>query len=209
MDTIVFTEEMGGLEGWLNFRLGKWSGSKGRDIIGAKGQRKIGSYQLVAESICGSAALADEEDPMLRGSRLEKESIARFSKETKKKVDGRLIVWVRKDDPRMIYSTDAVVGKTGLVETKSLSAARHIEAKITGKIPKEHETQVIHAFVVNDKLTTIYFCFYDPRFPAPLDFFYFALTRKEYKEEIAAYMSFEREELKWVRDTVNSLTLPQ
>jgi len=207
MKTIKFTEENGGKEAWLNFRLGKWSGSKGKDIMSSRGGRKLGSYQLVAESILGSAALAEEEDPMARGTRLEPESIARFRAETGKKVDDSLIVWVREDDGRMMYSPDGVISLTAAVETKSLSSARHLEAKITGKIPKDYEPQAIQAFVVNDKLKTLFFVFYDPRFPKGLDFFYFELTRKQFAKEIAEFLAFERAELQWVRDTVNALTL--
>lgn len=208
MKTLKFTEENGGKEAWLNARLGKITGSKLQGIISARGGRKIGSYQLVVESIQGSAALAEEEDPMLRGQRLEPVALARFAKETGKKVDGSLLMWVSDEDGRIASSPDGVIGKTAAVEVKCLSSAKHIEAKLTASIPSDYKWQVAQYFIVNPKLKTLFFVFYDDRFPAPLDFFYFPLTRKDYAEEIKAWTDYEREELKWVRDTVNSLTLP-
>lgn len=210
MKTLKFTAENGGKEAWLNERLGKITGSKLKDIISTRG-RKIGSYQLVAESILGSAALAEEFTPMeamARGQELEPVALERFRKEAKKKVDGSLLMWISDEDGRIAASPDGVIGKTAAVEVKCLSSAKHIEARLTGNVPDEYKWQVAQYFIVNKQLKTLFFVFYDDRFPAPLDFFYLTLTRKDYKEEIEAWAEYEREELKWVRDSVNSLTLP-
>lgn len=175
--------------------------------MSAKGARKIGSYQLVAESILGSAALAEEENQMERGTRLEPEAIERFRKETGKKVDASLLLWMREDDERIASSPDGQIGKTAAVEAKCLSAARHVEAKLTGKIPKDYEPQARQYFVVNEKLKTLYFVFFDPRFPTGLDFFYIELHRKDIQAEIDELIEYQRAEIKWVREQVNRLTL--
>lgn len=208
MKTLKFTEENGGKEAWLNARLGKITGSKLRDIIATRGGRKLGSYQLVVESIQGSAALAEEEDPMARGQRLEPVALERFRKETGKKVDGSLLMWISDTDSRIAASPDGVIGAKEAVEIKCLSSAKHIQAKIEDAVPADYKWQIAQYFIVNPKLTKLYFGMYDDRFPAPLDFFYFTLTRKDYAKEIAEWMEYEQGELKWVRDTVNSLTLP-
>lgn len=207
MKTIRYTEEDGGREAWLNARLGKITGSKLKEIYSAKGGRKIGSYELIAESILGSAALAEDEDPMNRGTRLEPEAIERFRKETGKKVDDSLLMWIHDEDSRIASSPDGVIGKTAAVEAKCLSSARHVEGLITKKIPKDYEPQAKQYFVVNEKLKTLYFVFYDPRFPAPLDFFFIEMHRKDIQEDIDMLLAYEKEELKWVRDQVNRLTL--
>lgn len=211
MKVLRFTER----EGWLNGRLGSITGSKWADIRTSK-ERKVGSYRLIVESILGSAALAEEDQmtpiqAMERGSTLEKESVARFVEETgiKAKHCPDDMIWVSDVDSRIRYSPDAVIGNTmtKVVESKSLSAANHIKAKITGRIPAEYRPQAVHAFVVNEKLRTLYFCFYDPRWPKGLDFFYIELDRKDIKDEIEEALAFQLGELKWVRDTVNALTL--
>lgn len=198
-------------EGWLNARLGKSTGSRAKDMLpGRDGGVKKGWYELVAESLVGAAALVDEENAMDRGNRLEPEAIARFVEETGKKVDTSLLMWVREDDERIAISPDGVIGKTAAVEAKCLNAASHIEARITGKIPKNtagYDEQATQYFVVNDKLKVLYFIFYDPRFPKGLDFFHIEIKRKDGKEQIEAQLEAQRNALKWVRDTVNKLTM--
>lgn len=198
-------------EPWLNARLGKATGSRAKDILpGRNGETKKGRWELVAERLIGSAALNDDENPMARGNRLESEALERFRKETGKKVDSSLLMWLRDDDESIALSPDGVIGKTAAVEVKCLNAASHIEARVTGKIPKNtagYDEQAIQYFVVNESLKKLYFVFYDPRFPAGLDFFYLTLTRKEKQEQIASQLAEIRDALKWVRDTVNNLTL--
>lgn len=198
-------------EEWMNWRLGKITGSRLKDVLpGRNGEIKKGRWEMVAERLIGSAALAEDEKPMDRGTRLEPEALERFAKETGKKLDTSLLAWAREDDESIALSPDATAGKTEAVEAKCLNAASHIEARVTNKIPKNtagYEEQADQYFCVNDKLKTLYFVFYDPRFPSGLDFFYLTIHRKDREEQIASYLSEQREALKWVRDTVNKLTL--
>lgn len=198
-------------EEWMNWRLGKITGSRLKDILpGRNGEVKKGRWEMVAERLIGSAALAEDEKPMDRGTRLEPEALERFAKETGKKLDTSLISWAREDDESIAISPDAVIGNKEAVEVKCLNAASHIEARVTNRIPKNtagYEEQADQYFCVNDKLKTLYFVFYDPRFPSGLDFFYLTIHRKDREEQIASYLSEQREALKWVRDTVNKLTL--
>ncbi len=210
MKIIKFTDEVGGKEAWMNWRLGKITGSRLKDIISIKGPRKTTSYALVAESFIGSAALAEDEErgenPMDRGTRLEKDAIERFRHETGKKVDDTLIGWERNDDGRIAISPDGVIGKTGAVEVKCLSAARHIEAIITKKIPKDYEYQALQYLIVNEGLKSLFFVMYDPRFPKGLDYYCIEIKRKDKKAEIEQYLQYQRDELKWVRTTIAELT---
>ena len=205
------TYSFGSREEWLNFKSGKISGSRLNAALPDRyGKPKKMFWQLVAERLIGSAAINDDEAAMDRGNRLEPEAIERFKQETKKKVDNSLLAWVRDDDESIMLSPDGVIGKTEAVEVKCLNAASHAEALVTRQIPKNtagYEEQAVQYFVVNDKLKTLYFVFYDPRFPSGLDFFYLTITRKDVQEDVDSYLAQERQILKEVRDIVNRLTM--
>lgn len=196
------------LEAWKLWRLTRITGSRLKNIVSTKG-RKIESYALVAESWIGSTALAEEEEnPELafqRGQRLEPEAMDRFRKETGKKVDSSLIGLERDDDSRIAISPDGMIGVLEAVEVKCLAAKRHIESFITRNIPAEYRYQMAQYFVVNEKLRKLHFVFYHPLFPRGLDYFAIEISRKDIKAEIAQYLQYEREELKWVREQVNEL----
>lgn len=195
---------------WLKGRIGKVTGSKLKDIVVKRGTgKKIGSYQLIADRL---GIPADDEKPMDRGHRLEKEAIAQFAKDSGKKVDDSLVMFVRDDNESIAYSPDAFVvpakkdGKiTEVVETKCLGSARHIEALITQEIPSEFEFQKLQAFIVNDDLQTLYFCFYDPRLIAK-PFFYITVTREQVADDIELYRGYQENELVWVNEWVNKLS---
>ena len=123
---------------------------------------------------------------MDRGTRLEEEALERFAKETGKKVDSSLIMWVSEENESMAISPDGVVGKTEAVEIKCLNSAGHIEAYLTQKLPSEYQMQIYQYFIINEKLKTLYFAFYDPRLTAK-DFFYITIKREEVEEEVKKY----------------------
>lgn len=199
-------------EPWLVARLGKATGSIAKELTGASRSEgvKPAIYRLAAESLIGSAALAEEENPMLRGLRLEPVAIARFEKETGKKVDAGLMLWERDDDSRIAVSPDGMIGKTAAIEIKCLSSAKHVEAMVTQYIPKNtagYEEQALQYFVVNEKLTKLYYGFYDDRFPSPLDFFYLTFTRKEMQSQIDNLYLAECAAVAKVREIVNRISL--
>lgn len=189
---------------WLKGRIGRVTGAKLKDIVSKRGTgKKIGSYQLIADRL---GIPADEEKPIDRGHRLEKEAIAYFVKETGKKVDDSLVLWCRDDNENIAYSPDgSVIGEEATVEVKCLGSARHIEALITNEIPSEFEFQKLQSFIVNDTQEVLYFCFYDPRLIAR-PFFYITVTRAQVAEDIAKYKAYQEEELVWVNDWVNKLS---
>lgn len=204
MKILKFSE----IEAWKLWRLTRITGSRLKDIVSTKG-RKVESYALIAESWIGSAALAEEEEsPELafeRGHRLEPEAMDRFRQETGKKVDSSLIGLEREDDSRIAISPDGMIGLLEAVEVKCLYAKRHIEAFITRKIPAEYRYQMLQYFIVGDKLRKLHFVFYHPLFPKGLDYFTIEISRKDIKADIAEYLEYERNELKWVREQVEDL----
>lgn len=199
MQTLKFEDK----ESWLAARRGKITGSRLKDIVMKRGTgKKIGFYELIAERL---GIPADDESPMERGSRLEPEAIARFEKETGKKVNTDLVIWTRDDEESIALSPDGFIGKTEAVECKCLSSAKHIEAYLTQEIPSDYEFQVFQYFIVNDKLKTLYFCFYDPRILVK-DFFYIEVKRADIEADIKDYLEYQRNVLKEVEEAVNKLT---
>lgn len=190
-------------EEWLEARRGKITGSRLKDIIVKRGTgQKLGFYELIAERI---ATAPDEENPMDRGTRLEEEAIARFSKETGKKVDTSLVIWTRDDNESIAISPDGFIGKTVAVEVKCLSSALHIKAWLTQQIPDEYEMQALQYFIVNDSLKTLHMVFYDPRIPAK-DYFVITINRKDVEEKIKEYLEYEKKILEEVNQIVINLT---
>ena len=187
-------------EEWLDARLGRVTGTRLKDLV-SKGKVKTGFYEIIAERI---AIPADEENHMDRGLRLEDDALQRFAKESGKKVENELVIWAREDDPNIAISPDGTIGETEAVECKCLSSARHIEAWLTKEVPSEYEMQAFQYFIVNDKLQTLYFCFYDPRMPK--DFFYLTIKRSEIQEQVGMYLALEREALAKIAQIEQELT---
>ena len=172
--------------------------------------KKKAFWELVAERL---AIEPDEEKPMERGTRLEPEALARFEKETGKKVNTDLVIFSRDDNESIYISPDGSIepkGKskkiTESVESKSLSSASHIEAYVTKKIPSEYHHQKLQYFIANDDNQKLYWLFYDPRFiKKELQFFYLEVDRKDVQEEVTMFLDYQRELLKEVDEIVLSL----
>ena len=190
-------------EQWLAARRGKITGTRLKDIVVKRGNgKKLAFYELIAERI---AIIPDDENPMDRGTRLEGEAIERFAKETGKKVNTDLVMWLRDDNESIAVSPDGSIGKTEAVEVKCLGSARHIEAWLTQEVPSDYEMQVYQYFILNDALKTLHLVFYDPRIPAK-DYFVIEVSRKDIQEKVDEYLEYERKILEEVNEIVNKLT---
>jgi hypothetical protein len=180
--------------------------------------KKIGYYELIAERL---GVPADGEFPMERGSRLEKDAIELFRKETGKDVDDTLVMWERADQPAIAVSPDAFIKPANgakvaeAIEVKCLKSALHLKAYIENQIPDEYWDQAMQYFVVNDDLETLHFILYDPRFDmfngnanrkVVLDFLVFEIHRKDVSEEVARRLEIQRFILSGVTEFVNALT---
>lgn len=192
------------LEEWLAGRMGRLTGTRLGKVVVKRGTgKKIGFYELVAERMAIPTVIG--EDAMERGQMLQGEALDRFEKETGKKVDRTLCLWMRDDNDNIAISPDGSVGKKEAVEVKCLSSARHIEAVVTGKIPDDYWFQVLQYFIVNDGLKKLYVVFYDPRI-LKKDYYVIEVTRDEVAEEVAEYLEYERATLLEVNDIVAQLT---
>jgi predicted phage-related endonuclease len=189
---------------WLEARRGKITGSRLGDVYSPKGVKKIGFYEVIAERL----GISDDgsETPMDRGTRLEGEALDAYEKETGRRLDRSKVLWMRQDNEAIAISPDAsVIGERLAVETKCLSSARHIEAVITGKIPKDYEYQRLQYFIVNDELEALDFVFYDPRlYAAPLKII--TTTRAEVQDQITAILAYQRDTLTEIDAIVNELS---
>lgn len=189
-------------EDWLKARLGRITGTRLKDLIVKRGTtKKMGYYELIAERV---ALPASEENVMERGIRLEDEAIARFEKETSKKVNKDLVIWQREDNENIAISPDGYIGKTEAVEVKCLSSANHIKALLTKVVPSDYKYQVLQYFIVNDGLKNLYLVFYDPRMPK--DFFWLIVKRNDLEKEITECLEIEVQVLNEVRKIEGELT---
>lgn len=142
---------------------------------------------------------------MDRGHRLEEEALQRFEKETGKKVDGSLVMWVREDNEAIAISPDGVISETEAIEVKCLASARHIEAMLMNEVPKEYEDQIYQYFIVNEKLEIMYMVFYDPRLSVK-DFFFLTIKRESVAEKVVEYLEYQRKILEEVNNIVSKIS---
>lgn len=200
MKTAIFETR----EEWEAARRGKITGSRLGDMtLKRSKEKKIGFYELIAERL---GIPSDGEDAMQRGTRIEPEAILMFEQETGNKVDTRKKIWMRDDNESIAISPDGDFNdEREAVEAKCLASSRHIEALLTGKIPKDYEYQCIQYFVVNDKLEKLHFAFYDPRLLAK-PFFIITIERHELQKEILEAIALERDILTEVTEIVNRLS---
>jgi len=191
-------------EDWMEARRGKITGSRLKGIVVKRGtNEKIGYYELIAEKI---AEPADDESPMERGHRLEEEAVDKFTEQTGIEVDTSLVIWQREDNECIAISPDGAIGDTGAVEVKCLSSARHVEAYITKKIPKDYIEQTQQYFIVNDKLETLHFVMYDPRMPKKLELILFELKREDMEDVIKELHEYQTTKLEEINKIVSELT---
>ncbi len=198
-------------QAWLDARRGKITGTKLDGLIPKRGGGyKIGFYELIAERV---AIPAGDESAMDRGHDREGDAMEMFAKETGKVVDPSLVIWQRDDNEDIAISPDGTIGKTEAAEVKCLSSARHVEAWLkkfyqklpdVEAIPDDYKYQVLQYFIVNDKLQTLYFIFFDDRMPK--QFFYLTINRTDVwetikdiditmQDKVNEYLALEREKL--------------
>lgn len=205
-------------EGWLNGRLGNVGGSSLKEVVNLRdGKTKSAVWKIAAESIVGSAAIAEGDlsssQVMARGHELEPVAIKLFEKATGKKArTNGIVIWSRGDDKRITVSPDAPLGKgmTEALEVKCLLSPKHLEAAYKQAIPDNtagYEEQKLQYFIANPKLKKLYWAFYHPDFPAGLDFFYLTFTREELADDIEKYLDLERDVTARIREIVNAVTL--
>ncbi len=195
------TEKFDDKEEWLDARRGRITGTRAGSLVSKRDKKPLkGFYEIIAERV---AIPYNGENVMSRGIRLEEEAIGRFTKETGKKVNTDLVIWSRDDNQNIAISPDGFIGKTEAVEVKCLNSASHLEAWLKQEVPAEYEFQVLQYFIVNDKIKTLYFIFYDPRMPR--DLFWLTIQRESVQVLVDEYLEIERSALAQMEEIENKL----
>ncbi len=187
---------------WFEFRRGKITGSKLKDIIVKRGNsKKIGFYQLVADKL---GAVDDDEDDRQRGHDLEAEAVAKFEEQTglKTSADG---MWLSSESDDIAISPDRVVSKSEALEVKCPKAARHIQTVIENVIPDEYLDQVMQYFIVNKRLKQVHYVSYCPKV-IQRPYHLIAVEREPYEEKIEQYREYQLQVIKEVNAIVEQWT---
>lgn len=193
-------------EDWFEFRRGKISGSKLKDLVVKRGNgKKMGFYQLLADRL---EDVADYEDPRDRGHRLEEDGLTAFEDKYSLAVNKNCGVWQSDINPNLIVSPDGGIEIDGqyvaAVEMKCLGGARHLQAVLENKIPGEYWEQAVQYFVINENLETLYFTFYHPLIPS-VQLHVIELKREEVDEYAKELEKFELEQLAEIDKLVERL----
>lgn len=169
-----------------------------------KAQKKA-FYELLAQRL--STEAEKDENPMMRGARLEDDAIAEFEKITWKKVDK---IWFTTcDDNEFIASSpDGLIMNWEIydeaVETKCLDSTNHVMAWLEWNIPEDYDAQILQYFIVNELLKKLYFVFYDPRISIK-KIFWIVVTREELEEQIQYAKQIQIDMLQKVDETLIKL----
>lgn len=190
---------------WLEARKGSILGSKLGDVYSPRGGRKIGFYQLIADKL--SIVEDTDETARDRGHRLEAEAIEKLNEAYKLKLlPCENTIWVSDTNEGIAFSPDGhnkalTVG----AEVKCLKPALHLQAIIENKIcDMGYKLQAIQAFIVNEKMKTLYFVFYNPSVTSqPL--FVIEMKREDCQADIDYYKQYEIETLEDVNYWVEKL----
>ena len=148
-----------GTDNWLKFRHGKIGGTRSKGLF-------IESDTLLFELVSERTEdYVTEEgylsDAMQRGNDLEPVALDRLSDYTG--IDFITAGWLESDIPNVGISPDGISkDETEMVEIKCLGGKKHIEVCVNDVIPKDYAPQLVHAFTVNNKLETLYFCAFRP-----------------------------------------------
>lgn len=189
-------------EEWLQFRLGKISGTKSKTVKPlSRGEDRTpqGIWQLLAEKVADNSG---GESPIERGHRLEKEALTELATRLELDIDLEPGVWVSDLDEDIILSPDGAERAdipTWAAEAKCLSSANHLKYIVKDLVAKQSDAynpinsipndykdsfkeQVIDYFVVNEALKTLYFVLYDDRISPELgdwQFYLITVHRKD------------------------------
>lgn len=176
-ETVAFEDE----ESWLEFRKGKITGTT--HIIAKRGGFLQDYYQIIVDRLGLSE---DSEDDRERGKRLESEAVKVFEKETGKKMNRGLVIWVSAKNSKISLSPDSWNNDNEAAEFKCPNLANYVKVLLEQKVPSEYFYQKLQYFIVNKELETLYFGFYNPLFTAK-PFFYLTINRKDIQLEADIY----------------------
>jgi putative phage-type endonuclease len=152
---------------WLNFRLGKITGSKVKGVFGTKAAQSTLIDELIAEELTGTEDEIFQTVHMMRGVELEPFAIEAFEKETGEKCYN--IGAIQSESMQMIsHSPDGLIKNEkgefySGVEIKCPKSKTHIKYLRSNEVPKEYVGQCYLPFIIEPNLQSWFFVSYDPR----------------------------------------------
>lgn len=177
---------------WLKAREGKICASRIKDVISylknGKESAKRADYrmELIAERLTGLAVERYVSPAMDWGS--EYEAMARASYEIANNLMVEQVGFALHDNLDFSgASVDSLVGDDGIAEYKCPNTTTHLEWRMGGQIPPEHEPQCMWGMEVWARKFADFVSF-DPRLPDDLRIF---VVRLDYDAERAAYLRQE------------------
>lgn len=169
---------------WLSARVGRITASRMVDVMAKpkRGDKELACrrdyrMELVCERLTGKAAEHYVSRDMDWGS--EQEPFARSAYEVLAETMVDEIGFVL--HPTMDFagaSPDAMVGEDGMLEIKAPKTATHLEWRLAGVVPEEHEPQMMWGLACTGREWADFVSF-DPRLPQGLRFFVKRLMRDE------------------------------
>jgi YqaJ-like viral recombinase domain len=201
MSRYLISDAKQGSDEWKHARAGKATGSRARDILakiktGEAAARRDYRIQLITERLTG--APADDgfiTKEMMWGT--EQEPFARMAYEINRQVIVHESGFAYLPDIQAGCSVDGFVEDfdgMGIVEYKCPKSATHIGYLMAGRLPPEHEPQVLHNLWITGA-SFADFASFDPRLPDHLQLFVIRVQRDE--EKIKAH---EAEVLKFLAE---------
>lgn len=141
---IVLPHKQGSPE-WIEARLGLPTASRFSEIVTKAGERSASQdpymAELIAEWYCGEQAMDEQTAMMGRGSSLERRAVAYY--ELTKDVHTTECGLCLEDGRRFGASPDRLVGNSGVLEIKCLSAKNHILSLIRAdRVDLDHHQQI-------------------------------------------------------------------
>jgi hypothetical protein len=147
---------------WFAIRVGKITGGQAKSMVGSLWLELCD--KIAAEQLTGYADDqfdSFESDDMIRGKELE--PIARAEYERLRGVKVEVFGFVQPDDVDWFgFSPDGHIDQVGAIEIKSPRPKKHLTYIRRGKIPAEHEGQIIAAFLCAPELEWVDFISYCP-----------------------------------------------
>lgn len=175
---------------WLKVRLGNCTGSRVRDALsflrdGKTPSQKRKDYMtdLVAERLTGEATIHYVTPAMEWGIANEAYARAAYSVISGNEVD-RVGIIPHPTIQGFLSSPDGLVNGNGVVEFKAPNTTTHIEWKLDGIIPKEHEYQLMAHLSCSGR-EYVDFLSFDPRLPPKHQYFLKRMERFHVEDLIA------------------------
>lgn len=223
---MVKVSQIADTEVWLQYRLGKITGSKAKYVKPlSRGADRTpqGFWQLLAEKL---AIKQDGELDMDRGHRLQGSALAELAKRHELDIDTDCGMWISDEDEDMAVSPDGAEKAdvpTWAAEVKCFSSANHLRYTIKDRaarknkdynpfdsVPNDaknaHREQILQYFVVNEALKTLYFVLYDDRIGLDnLVFHVIEIHRKDIAELVDAQKQQQIDILRQVNELIAQL----